>query len=660
MRINESLASARQKSYCESQRISEQELVETLKSNYEYLRRFCRLRGFAGDVPYSQVYSCDDSSSTFYRLGAADNKDQLGDLPFKEAVENSYNLLLRLRKNQSGNGVLFLRLKTLVYEALDYSACVPEGLGEDLFRVAQKFDPTTLAQRAEELGGEFRYVDARTAVIKDLLIASVFGAHYLYRKHEATAYDQGLMILSRLVDYIDNYLPDQHQKPRASFGLSGLAHYLLGRILLARGDFNKAHDEFRISAEAYAARLRQKELFLRENRIGLDEFEEKRSVTLRRAAIVSAFGDGYLSFERSQIRRALEMLTLARAVLAQTEDNIYVFYVDLLYWACKRALHSSDLHRLNEVIREMDSCMKAIGRLVPHTHHLHRAGTEMALSYYYRAKLQAETDNAAANNDCSAAMALVDDAITYAANKNPHLMADSLIIRSHIFRLRYRLDQSSARSLTSALQDAERALGLSKDLPLLQCDAMLALGSAQAALAEFSKRTNQADFDAYFRIARGSFQQALLFNKKQNPRLYAESYLSLARLCQLQEDTEPFVYVYLEKWQKIKDQVDHAYCHERAERLEKSCTELNGAVFLVKSRISKRFDYWEPRLFDFFVRQTLAELIVETDDYEVIKHWRPKIIAALMSKMGLKRNKAYEFCKEHNLEAKFNALKGNY
>src|SRR5207237_5165472 len=120
------------------------------------------------------------------------------------------------------------------------------------------------------------------------------------------------------------------------------------------------------------------------------EYEEKISVTLRRAALVTAFGDGYLSFVSSRLTRALESLTLARAALSRNSGLVYLTYVDMLYWACKRAAHSTDMQIIEEVVRELRKCRNTLGELVPGSHYFHRAGLQLALALYYRAKGSAE------------------------------------------------------------------------------------------------------------------------------------------------------------------------------------------------------------------------------------------------------------------------------
>lgn len=647
---------------------TDEELFSVLGVNYECLRRCCRLGKFEHTV--MSIADCHISDGTvFYtfRLDAAIGRS----VPFIEAVNNCYQLLRYVSKKDSAeqHGILLLRVKSVIYEAGDYWLSVSAELADEFIARAESFNSAGLTTEAEQLNGEpFATIDERTRVVKDLIIAALFGANQLYRRHDAISYDTARKVLNEICRYIDSELPLQHQERRASYGLEGMAHYLRGRILSAQGSFSDARKEFRKSAEAYLARLRQKERYVKLGKISIAVFEEKRAVTVRRAALVSAFGDGHISFVSSRITRALEIMTLARAVLTQDSIRLYVLYVDVLYWSCQRAVHSSDETKLNEIIDNMTACRDEICSVLADSHYSHRAGLELALTLYYRTKIAYQ--NADLQN-CDRyylhGVELLDSAIDFAReHKNPHLHADALIIRSHFLRLSFRLHTTKVAAkqdralsiLEQALEDAEEAVGLSASLPALVSDAFIARGAVESMLAEFYGEGEE--FRHQFNKARGSFNLALNRKGDENVRLEAEAHLRLAKLSLLDAQSHFLAYSHFKRWEEVRDCVEHEYCHAMARKIWSQIHQEGPTLILRARDILDHKDVNEV-VKKFSIDATLFELVTQHAGNSHLyddQRWKKLLKEALSSKLGYHKTQISELIKDLKLIDKVKEMCG--
>ncbi len=638
---------------------TDEELFRGLAENYNCLRSCCRLGKFEDSVA-SVADSRGSDGEIFHTFSAQSASPTL--VPFRDAVDNCYQLLryLSTKVGAKQHGVLLLGVKIVIYEAKDYWLSVPPELADELVQRAESFKPSELTTEAENLhAGPFASIDARTRVVKDLIIAALFGANQLYRRHDASSYESARKVLTEICRYIDTDLPSQHQERRASYGLEGMAHYLRGRILSAQGSFKEARKEFWRSAEAYLARLRQKEEFAKLGTISSAVFEEKRAVTVRRAALVSAFGYGHISFVSSRITRALEILTLARAVLARDCGRLYLLYVDVLYWSCRRAVYSSDETNLDLIIDNMTACREAICLLLPDSDYAHRTGLELALTLYYRGKIAHQNgDLESGERYYTRGVELLDRAISFGKeHKNPHLHADGLIIRSHLFRLGFRLHRTKAASkhnqslaiLLRALEDAEAAVGLSENLPALASDAFLARGTVETILAEFYGEGEE--FRRQSNKARGSFILALNRNKDENLRVEAEAHLRLAKLLLLDVDSEGFAYSHFNRWEEVGKRVEHEYCHEMARKVWPRIKQ-KGPYLILRARDILDHQELDERIKAFSIEAMLFELVAEHagksyayDD----KKWKELLIKALRSKLGYETSQIYVLIEDKKL-----------
>ncbi len=646
---------------------SEQRLVERLEKNFHCLHRQYRLGGFERDVAYVSLWRPDELNPgvEFYELckdheAGEQHEAKAGGISFKAAVNDLYLLTRYVERERSevarAQAVLLLRCKCLIYEATDYMLNVPPPLGTYFIECAEKFPHQSreVERQAEELNGKpFADKDERTKVIKIQVIAALCGANQLYRRHGASAYERALQLLEKINRYVTDELPLQHGQRRESFGLIGLAQYLTGRVLSGKGAFAESRKAFRRSAEAYVARLRQKDEFLRGKRMTLQEYEEKISVTLRRTALVTAFGDGYLSFVNSHLTRALESLTLARAALSRNSGRVYLTYVDMLYWACHRAAHSCDGAIIRNVVEELGKCRETFRELVPGSHYFHRAGLQLALALYYCAKLP----QVATGTEYDEGMRYVDEAIGYAEQRidgeprNPHLLAAALVTKSRFLSSLYRPGKNSSpaaarQNLAEAEVVALRARDVSSGIREMESEAWATLGDVYTDLAGLYK-SHKEQFYAYFDKALETLERALRENHGENIRIDAVCYLRLTKLCLLNPNTKVLAYEYFERWEKIESEVEHQYWRVMARRLQK---KLGGPFLLIKAWDSLNYDLWEQSLSRFLLEEALKKFVAahEGKDYTLDK-LHSLLANFLRREMGYGKSKVSQLIKDDGL-----------
>lgn len=608
-------------------------LVEFLKRNYSCLQGLYRMSSFEARVNY--IHTWKTARSLFYELKAEAGEREAGNIAFKSAIENFYLLIKYVEEERPGvverQAVLLLKSKSLLYEAFDYTLHVPDSLETYFEGIAAEFDKHSSPEDMERWTEKFNQgrplepLDERTKVIKDLLIAALLGVNHHIRQHSRESYKRALRLLEKIHRYVVNELPRQHQKERESFGLLGLTLFLKGRVLMAQGAYDLSRSAFRGSAEAYVNRLRQKEEFLRKEYITDTEFRQKTSVTLRRVALVTAFGDGYLSFLSSQINRALESLTLARATLTLNSGRIYLAYVDVWYWACQRAKHSSDEKVIDRVIEGLKISCKTLSELAGNTRYEYRASVELALAFYYKAKLSAQDSDELFNE----ADRLLDRVIKYAGAinqnreyKNPHLFGDALIYKSYLLRAHARSRRKSDQEpkdlheLMSALEAAEQAceVGEKQGTAPLRSEAWAALGAVYTDLVEYRQRQGEEfshDFDRALKALRRSLKDT-----GGNVRLDAAAYLRLSRLCLLNKDTEIMAYDYFQQWRKLEERVEHAYLNELARELEGK-DKIVSPFLLVEAGETLEYDVWKEKLVealhDVAIRRFIHEELLDDE-----------------------------------------------
>ncbi len=647
-----------------------QYLVKLLENNYSCLHRQYRLGGFEHKVGYRRRWlpAGPESDEGFYEVCEGQqvtggSQPGAQHITFKSAIENLNDLICYVgRCNRDvaiTQAVLLLRCRCLIYEASDYWLNVSAELGSYFINRAEAFPhhPEEFQPQAEAFDSTESIVkkDDRAKVIKVQLIAALCGANELYRRHGASDYGRALSLLEKLRRFIVDELPLHHEVARPSFGLIGLVEYLIGRVLSGQGAVRESRQAFRRSAEAYVARLRQKEEFLRDESITPQEYEEKISVTLRRTALVTAFGDGYLSFASGHITRALESLTLARAALSRNAGRVYINYVDMLFWACHRAAYSSDKQKMDLVVQELRKCRETFNNLVKGSHYFHRAGLQLALALYYRAKLSSAT----AGEDYDEGIRYANEAVKFAGKremdrpKNPHLLAAALVTRSRFLSSRYRPGNNAdtttnLRYLAEAEADAIKARDVSAGIRDIHSEALATLGDVYTDLAELH-RANNKKFYTYFDRSLEALEQALQENQGENIRTDAVCYLRLTKLCLLNPNTDVSAHEYFERWKNIEAEVENDYCKTLASELLKK-GNLRGPVLLIEVKDSLNYDEWSKTLSSLLLEEALKKF-VERHKGEEHKQpkWRSMLATHLSQELGYARSKVYQMIGKEKL-----------
>jgi hypothetical protein len=575
------------------------QVIKLLADNYSCLHSMYRGGKFEDSVGVVDEVSSGDSRK-FYVLNCQGNTEATTWVMFKDAVANFYRLIEYVGGQRAfvyqNAGPLILRSKCLIYEAYDYQGWIPIELEQYFINLTEVFlsrsNPKEMEDWADEINNyeEYGSPDQKTGAIKYLLIAALLGVNSHIRRH--SDYRNALDKLDRIYKYAVVKLPQQHVEQRESYGVMALSLYLKGRALLALGSFAQSRVAFAQSTEAYVNRVRQKEQFWDTNPKKIKseaEFRDKVSVTLRRAALVTAFGDGYLSYINSEITRALESLTLARAALSQNSGRIFLAFVDMRILACKRALHSSDRVEIEKVVTGLESCHATLERLAGDTRYYLRCSVELSLALYYKSKF-ASPDS---GSSYKRAKELLEGVINEVEedrdgeSKNPHLLSDARIYKSYLLRSRFRShrraeQQAHIDELKEAIDEATKACTVADKhgTALLRSEAHAALGAAYTDMIVFlqKRQKQQKDFFNEFGKAFQALQTSLRENA-ENVRLEAASYLRLTRLCLLNENTTVMGHEYFEQWRRLENKVEHAYLKEIAADIEK---QLGSPYYLVK------------------------------------------------------------------------------
>ena len=657
-----------------SHQTESQQLEARVWEVYLYLHKLYRHGSFEQVLTaYQYEWPELDNNSNFYAYQAQETglSFTTHQVKYAKAVDNLYELVLFLEGPMASwaeqHRVQILKLKNLIYEVKDYSLNVPPELGQFFLTQAREFNEHVKRDEVERFADELRsevsyrreHDDDRAQVIKVQIIAALCGVNSLYRSHMHGKYEEALEIVGNIETYVKTKLPRQHGNERESFGLVGLTMYLKGRLLSAYGDYVAAEKAYAQSSDAYVARLDQKEDFYRNRSITREEYEEKKMVTLRRAALVSALGVGYLAFISSRVYKALAALRMSRAALKQNVGAVYGAYTDILFFACRRAEGSSDRQTIEEVIHGIEACRKTLLDLVPESHYRHRAGIELAIALHYRLKSAQKTgeviDRAA--DDYNKAMGLLEDAIKHSEQdedghlKNQRLLTEALFIRSYIRRCLPEMMAGQKPSiLTKAEEDARRSLREATGNTRMECEALIALGSVQYEQAKYYKsHGKEEDFHKKLNASQLSFRDALKRNDGKNVRIEAVCYLKLTKLSLIDPSSVALAHDYFKKWKEIEKRVEHAFCHHMAQEINEQLSE-GGPLLIINAELSLSYPKWEEKLLRHLINTMLLQLSeVTRNGLSRAQDLRPLIKDALVEKLEFKRNKAYEIIRELKL-----------
>ena len=653
--------------------MSEQQLEARVWEVYSYLYKPYRQGDFELDLDcYQYEWPELNNNADFYAY-LPPGEDVLFTtkrIKYIEAVDNLYQLILFLKRNMESwvaeHKVLMLKIKNLVYEVKDYSLAVPPELGKYFLDQARAFNENVKRNEVEHAADEIRREesdlqkpdDERARVIKMQIIAALWGVGFLYRSHIYRNYEEALEIVENIETYVKKNLPRQHLHERQSFGLIGLTLYLKGKLLSATGEYSNAEKAYAHSSDAYVMRLDQKNEFSEKGYITKEQYEEKKIVTLRRTALVSALGLGYLAFISSRIYKALAALRMARAALKQNVGAVYEAYTDILFFACRRAEGSSERETIEEVVKGIQACYATLLDLVPDTHYLHRAGIELAIALHYRIK-SAQKSGAGIEHalaDYDKAMELLKLAIVYAEGvegkrkKNQRLLTEALFIRSYIRRCLPEIAENRHSNLSKAEDDARRSLKEAAGNTRMECEALIALGSVQYEQARYYKRANkELEFRKKVNTSQNSFRDALMLNHKKNVRIEAVCYLKLTKLSLLDPSSVALAHDYFKRWKEIENRVEHAFCHYMADEINKRLSE-GGPLLIINAESPLTQSEWKKKLLMHLINSMLVKLSEETKKHQYNEKQLHELIADdMINRLKFGKTTAYNLIKTHRL-----------
>lgn len=676
--------------------------ADLLRKNYQYLSDLYK-RGKFEDL-------IDESQFTFFRGGdsnlkAAQKPDDAGlrrrsaklPAPLKLAAEDLNELATHLESSgphdpAGGLEILILRAKVLNYEIGDYFLDVPKaradyfkGQAREIGEILRGFDPTEAPNHPDPLVtyAAQRYPSIREPeqlrdLVQQLVLVALSGLNQMYRDHRDDSYHQALPLAESLRQYIQHGLPKLSSPERVSSGLLGLTLYILGRLKLGLNLYAAADRDFIASTECYANRVHEKEELFRHDQLTQEQYEATRLLTLRRSALVSAFGSGFLSLLTSDLPAALKSIALARGIVKQNSGLVNSAYTDLLYCAVKRAQHSSDLNVLREIRRILYRCLFIFRAYVPDRHYEHRAGIELALVYHYTAKAEPRRERssyARALRYLTRAVKFAEERAMRAAPepqapaeagpagpRSTRLLAEALTIMSHI-----------TRHCGHSMENAERAINLAsgavtaaQNSRLYTAEAYVAMGAAHATKAELLKSAGVSP-KAELTRARVNFLNALRFNEATNARISALCFIRLGLISLLDKETLAEARYWHDRWMDIKARVHHEFCHQAGRELERAVRKLGGVTYLLidPDESLNRKD-WQESLDNFLSNQVLYRVAKELREQTAAGEearpsknkadYKKRLASFIINELGLSQSNAYIWIEKYKLEARLKEL----
>jgi hypothetical protein len=677
--------------------------VELLRKNYLYLSELYKRGRFEDEI--------DEEQFTFFfqdrrKLHVGDGPDRggsriLSPAPIKIAAEDLYELALEIERTEPqaarASAILILRVIVLGYEIDDYFLDVSESKADFCLRKAQaigealrSFDGAEthvgadpLVSYAERHYPDIQGRERQRELIQQLVLVTLCGVNQMYRDNHDASYREALPLADKLRRYILHGLPKLSSPERVSLGLLGLNLYMLGRLKLSLGIYD-ADLDFIASTECYANRVHEKEAQYRQGKLSLAEYESTRLLTLRRSALVSAFGSGFLSLITSDLPAALKAIALARGIVKQNCGLINSAYTDLLYCAVKRAQHSSDLSWLHTVHRILRRCRKIFRRYLPNRHYEHRAGIELALVHHYLAKANPRHEKRSyvlAENYLQRAVEFAERETTDKEQgqlepspdaeakrpRNMRLLAEALTILSHIIR---HCSPGVMANVTKSIELANRAILTAEDSQLYASEALIALGSAHFSKAELLK-SDELSFKKELSNARVNFLNALAYNRGANARISAICFIRLGQICLLDKEMLGEARHWRDRWIGIKRQVHHEFCHQMGADLEQSVERHVGVTYLlIDPEKSLNRNYWLEQLDNFLNNQAIYHVAKKlgeespghekademTTSSKSVEDSKNRLVGFLTDEVGFSKSKAYPWIRKHNLETRLKEL----
>jgi tetratricopeptide (TPR) repeat protein len=551
-----------------------------------------------------------------------------------------------------------LRAQTVSYEIMDYFLIAEKGVSQHFLRMAKEVSKDVEGYYHRHYGFVIT-PGMKETIVKQVVLAALSGVNVLYRSYAAPSYSSALEHVGSLIEFLEKRFPKFRGKERTAFGLLGLAYFLKGRLLLGRSQYHAADDCFRRSAESYIRKLSYKEaspaqgakaggreapssaqiLPRRDEDAEVVDVPVSKLLTLRRAALVLAFGRGYSALINSRIKEAVSFLTLARGVLHFNSPSVYAAYTELLYWTAKRAESSHDLGVLEEAKKGIEACRRVFELQVAGSHYPHRASIEHSLVLHYLAQ-QRPAKRAEYYRE---AVGELEAAIEFAKGDNPsgkpnvQLYAEACYNLSHIHRYRSAdVAPSDAEESVSALREAFRrakeAEEAAKHFARHRCEALLALCGVYTEIDQRGVSLHDVDpqarpGDAPLVCARRVARKAMEINNGANHRISGICYLRLVDTYLKNPNTYSRALDFWEDWLKIKDSIEHSFLKDRAVRVEAELNKVRARNLIIDleggGSIVEMRDYLNVS----FAKRKIVEWVQDSHHlYKMMSRERPESI----------------------------------
>jgi len=587
-------------------------LLATLKENYNSLAHAYRRGELKGMF---QLTTKDGLIKRIYKKFSGEDKPILfSDVAVKlfeqtQLLDDSYKERTNLSNDIKEQIAEYkIRAQTMSYEISDYFLTTNDVMSKHFMKLTREVAKDVKSYYAEHYG----FVttgQVKLNIVKQTVLGALLGVNALYRSYDAAKYTTGLGYVEQLVDFLEEDFAKFCNRKHAAFGLLGLAYFLKGRLLLGLVRYGEAEDCFRLSAENYVKKLPNRAEAFEESVGQADRGNESlhsatlqaataevsvaEILTLRRAALALAFGSGYTALINSRVKEANSLLTLARGILHFNAPPVYAAYTNLLYWAAKRAEHSSDTKVLLEAKKGIEECRVIFTADVPYSHYPHRCSIEHSLLLHYLAQQQPAQKSAyyqTAIDELKAAVKFASGG-GEARGTNKQLHSEACYILSHT--LRYQSadlwasgDERSVATLREAFRYAKDAELSAKDFPRHKCEALLALCGVYADVAKREIKLSDVDPHSKPNASPGSLSRSyackvLKLNDGANQRISAICFLRLVDYYLKNPNTYARAYSYWEEWLKIKNAIEHAFVKEWAARTELELNKIKGRTLII-------------------------------------------------------------------------------
>jgi tetratricopeptide (TPR) repeat protein len=387
--------------------------------------------------------------------------------------------------------------------------------------------------------------------------------HY-YRDHDYAAAKD---LVFRCLKFVKTKLQDV--KSFACFGTLGQGYYFAGKVLRQEGDYDQAVRFFSLAIENYFHRAEQK---VRELKNGSPAERERLSQELAlstlKSGIALGLGIGWVNYARGRLRQAMyDNINPARVLLLHASDELSAAYVDLIYAAITRALHTTSKRKLEEALGLAKKSYDTFRRN-RHRRYTGRAAWEMGLTLFYSGRLDEAAKMAKKVQDIAR------------QSKDPRWVCNALILRSRIERRRAQLGEPGASKRYAAAQRyATRAYTTARTYKQLMCEinALLTRSAARVDSGDFPK----ARADACAALKRNSESDDPNASRAANPKLEALCYLSIARTY-AREGEGLKAQEYFSRWKALETEVEHIFVRELADAVEEEINALN-MDFVIKA-----------------------------------------------------------------------------